>query len=185
MVRKVAFIFIFVALAVGFSANTYSAKSDRPRDVISILYFKNGSVELEPAFENDLQKAQAALAADSAIGLQIEGYGHSQSTPEKNREISQKRIQAVQQWFLDRGIEPSRLIVKNYAAGKPAAGTKAPEDPSLNERVEILQVHLPMAYLPAVRHEFASVMEGQEVTHSFVIQNKGSGPLEIQKVKTD
>ena len=185
MVRKVTFIFIFVALAVGYSANTYSAKSDRPRDVISILYFKNGSVELEPAFESDLQKAQAALAVDSAIGLQIEAYGHSQGTPEKNREISQKRAQAVQRWFLEHGIEPSRLIVKSYGDSKTAADKTAPKDPSLNERVEILQVHLPMAYLPAVRHEFASVMEGQEVTHSFAIQNKGSGPLEIQKVKTD
>ena len=185
MIRKVTYIFICVGLAVGFIANTYGAKSDRQRDVITILHFKNGSVELGPAYESDLQKAQAALERDSAIGLQIEGYGHSQNTPEKNREISQKRIQAVQRWFLDRGIEPSRLIVKNYAAGKPAAGTKAPENPSLNGRVEILQVNLPLAYLPVVRHEFASVMEGQEVTHNFVIQNKGSGLLEIQKVKTD
>jgi hypothetical protein len=44
---------------------------------------------------------------------------------------------------------------------------------------------LPLAHLPALRYEFAPVMEGREVTHDFVVQNKGSATLEIQKVKTD
>ena len=57
----------------------------------------------------------------------------------------------------------------------------------LAERVEILQVSLklPLAHLAAPRYEFAPVLEGQEVTHDFVIQNRGSAALEIQKVRTD
>ena len=55
------------------------------------------------------------------------------------------------------------------------------------ESGETSQVSLkqPSAHLPAVRYEFAPVAEGQEVIHDFVIQNKGSATLEIQKVKTD
>jgi hypothetical protein len=50
-----------------------------------------------------------------------------------------------------------------------------------------LQVSLkqPSVYLPAARYQFAPVMEGREVTHDFVVLNKGSAILEIQKVKTD
>ena len=44
---------------------------------------------------------------------------------------------------------------------------------------------LPSAYLPAARFEFAPVVEGQDVSHNFVIQNKGAAPLKIQSVKTD
>ncbi len=33
--------------------------------------------------------------------------------------------------------------------------------------------------------EFNSVLEGTEVMHDFILQNKGTAPLEIQNVKTD
>ena len=44
---------------------------------------------------------------------------------------------------------------------------------------------LPLAHLPAARYEFAPVVEGQEVSHNFVIQNKGEASLEVKRVKTD
>jgi len=34
------------------------------------------------------------------------------------------------------------------------------------------------------RHEFAPVPEGAEVSHDFIIQNRGGSDLEIQKVET-
>jgi len=51
----------------------------------------------------------------------------------------------------------------------------------------VLQVYLkqPTVHFPAVRHEFDPVLEGQEVTHHFIIQNKGDALLEVKKVKTD
>ncbi len=42
----------------------------------------------------------------------------------------------------------------------------------------------PVAVAPEAGHTFSSVVEGTEVVHDFVIQNKGSDTLEIQKVKT-
>jgi hypothetical protein len=119
--------------------------------------------------------------------LQIEGYGRNHGTPAKNREISQKRAQAVQQWFVKHGVAASRLEIRNFGGSKPADQKDTPKNPAHGERVEILQVSLkqPSVYLPAARYQFAPVVEGREVTHDFVVQNKGSAPLEIQKVKTD
>jgi len=42
----------------------------------------------------------------------------------------------------------------------------------------------PNAYLPAYRYEFTPVLEGTEVLHAFVIQNKGNAPLKIIKDET-
>jgi hypothetical protein len=42
----------------------------------------------------------------------------------------------------------------------------------------------PVAVAPEPGHTFPTVVEGTEVVHEFVIQNKGSDTLEIQKVKT-
>jgi hypothetical protein len=43
----------------------------------------------------------------------------------------------------------------------------------------------PYAFVPVDSYEFAPVVDGTEITHDFIIQNKGTAPLKIEKVKTD
>ena len=40
----------------------------------------------------------------------------------------------------------------------------------------------PSVIFPDPRHEFAAVFDGVEVVHDFVVQNKGTAALDIQKV---
>lgn len=42
----------------------------------------------------------------------------------------------------------------------------------------------PSAFLPEHRHIFASVVDGTQITHDFVLINKGTAPLKVEKVKT-
>lgn len=42
----------------------------------------------------------------------------------------------------------------------------------------------PLAVIPEQTYEFVPVVEGSLVTHDFIIQNKGTAPLVIEKVKT-
>lgn len=42
----------------------------------------------------------------------------------------------------------------------------------------------PSAWLPVDNYEFDTVVEGAEIDHYFIIQNKGTAPLNIEKVKT-
>jgi hypothetical protein len=42
----------------------------------------------------------------------------------------------------------------------------------------------PSAFFPANSYEFEQVVDGAEVMHDFIIQNKGTAPLIIEKVKT-
>ena len=42
----------------------------------------------------------------------------------------------------------------------------------------------PSAVVPESRYTFAQVTDGTEVTHGFVIQNKGTALLKIESVKT-
>jgi hypothetical protein len=130
MTKKGPVVLILAMLVVCFNAYAYGAKSDPARVILSTIYFKNDSVALVPEFENDLKKIQAALEADPAIHLQIEGYGRNHSTPAKNREIAQKRAEAVQQWFVKHGVAASRLEIGNFGGSKPAdqKGTRARRD---------------------------------------------------------
>lgn len=43
---------------------------------------------------------------------------------------------------------------------------------------------VPQAFLPVTHFEFPPVFEGQAVHHEFVIQNKGTAPLNITDVQT-
>jgi len=180
-------VWILLMFVVCFNTDTYGAGNDSVRVRLLSVDFKNDSVVIAANFENDLRKVQAALAADAAIGLQIDGYGWNHGTPAKNREMAQKRAEAVQRWFVEHSVDPNRLVINNMGDSEPAVRKDGSADPAPAGRVEILQVSLnrPSAHLPVVRYEFAPVMEGREVVHDFVVQNKGSAPLEIQKVKTD
>ena len=125
--------------------------------------------------------------ADPYMGVRIEGYGLQKGVPEENREVYQKRIQTVKQWFLKQGVAKSRLVTKSITASKPAAAKSGTADPAHSERVEIIKLSLkqPLAFLPAALYKFDAVVEGQQVVHDFIVRNKGSAPLEIKRVRTD
>jgi hypothetical protein len=42
----------------------------------------------------------------------------------------------------------------------------------------------PSPFVPESRYTFPTVLDGVEVTHDFIIQNKGDAELMIEKVKT-
>ncbi len=50
---------------------------------------------------------------------------------------------------------------------------------------ENTKVDTPHAFLPVTRYEFEPTLEGATVLHDFVIRNKGTAPLDIEKVKAD
>ncbi|MCP4627953.1 MAG: DUF1573 domain-containing protein [bacterium] len=40
------------------------------------------------------------------------------------------------------------------------------------------------AFFPETSHEFTPVLDGAKVVHEFVLQNKGTAMLKVEKVKT-
>ncbi len=187
MTKKQSIVLIIVLCLVGFCTFSFSAEGPADRVVLATIFFKNGSAELNSENENDLKKVQAVLEADPTVGLQIEGYGEKVRFAESNREISQKRLQTVQQWFLKHSVDPDRLMIMGPVDSPPATKNATPQEDFLIRRVEIIQMalKLPSAYLPSGNFEFEPVVEGKEVIHDFVIQNKGAALLEVQSVKTD
>ena len=41
----------------------------------------------------------------------------------------------------------------------------------------------PKAIFPVTKYEFKPLFEGEDVTHDFVVENRGDAPLVIKKVK--
>ena len=42
----------------------------------------------------------------------------------------------------------------------------------------------PVAFFPKTLYEFSPVLDGAKVVHEFVVQNRGSATLNIERVKT-
>ena len=42
----------------------------------------------------------------------------------------------------------------------------------------------PRVFFPSTQYEFASVLDGDRVVHDFIIQNKGTAVLTVDRVKT-
>jgi hypothetical protein len=45
-------------------------------------------------------------------------------------------------------------------------------------------LNVPPVFVPETRYKFDPVLEGTEITHDFIVQNKGTAPLKIEKVRT-
>jgi hypothetical protein len=187
MVKMRSIVMIGVLCLIGFHALSDGAEGLKEHAVLATIYFSKDSTELGPESENELKKVQSMLEADPAIGLQIEGYGDQVGFAESNHEISQKRLQAVQQWLLKHGVDSDRLMIKGFIDSASAVKNATPGDQFLVRRLELVQtaLELPSVYMPSVNYVFEPVVEGQEVVHDFVIQNKGLALLQVQNVKTD
>ncbi|MCP4681347.1 MAG: DUF1573 domain-containing protein [Desulfobacterales bacterium] len=55
---------------------------------------------------------------------------------------------------------------------------------SMAEEMTEKSTLVPSAFLPADKYEFEPVLEGTETLHDYIIQNKGTAPLKIERVKT-
>jgi len=55
---------------------------------------------------------------------------------------------------------------------------------AIHSGAENMTKEKPAAFLPERIFEFEPVVEGSLITHDFIIQNKGTAPLVIHKVRT-
>jgi hypothetical protein len=74
------------------------------------------------------------------------------------------------------------LMLMTWLTGVgPITGVTASEsDKNLSPVVE----KQPIAVLSENQYQFAPVLEGTRVRHTFVLKNTGTAPLEIQRVRT-
>lgn len=54
----------------------------------------------------------------------------------------------------------------------------------INQRLQKKTAAVPLLSLSEPKFAFSGVIEGTEIRHTFVVKNKGTAVLEIQKVRT-
>jgi outer membrane protein OmpA-like peptidoglycan-associated protein len=94
--------------------------------------------------EGPLRKLASGIKELNKKHIVIEGHTDSKGSDSYNLELSQKRAEAVRDWFVSKGgITGIQFQTKGYGESKPVAhntkpdGSDNPEGRALNRRVEI------------------------------------------------
>ena len=109
---------------------TYAAK---------VLFDLNSAVVRSEAYPM-LNDSVLILKKNPDLKVEIDGHADSTGAPEYNMTLSEKRAQAVKDFFVSRGIDAGRLTTKGFGITKPVASNKTKEGRAKNRRVELTPV---------------------------------------------
>jgi outer membrane protein OmpA-like peptidoglycan-associated protein len=102
------------------------------------INFLSGKAELSASSYPSLNELATLLIAHPTWKVTIEGHTDSVHTAMSNQVLSQKRADAIKQYFVKKGIAASRLTAIGYGDTRPVADNKTVEGRAMNRRVEII-----------------------------------------------
>lgn len=106
----------------------------------SILFASNKS-ELLPTAQAKLNEVAEALLATKERKLTIEGHTDSQGTSSYNRDLAQRRAEAVRSFIISRGYPSNMIYALGIGENRPIANNNSTEGRANNRRVEIIVGH--------------------------------------------
>jgi outer membrane protein OmpA-like peptidoglycan-associated protein/uncharacterized protein YidB (DUF937 family) len=115
----------------------YSAQDLVSAVNLNIINFPTGSAQI-PADQYDfLNKVAVALKA-APVGTIIEIGGHTDNTGDSasNLALSQQRADAVRNYLVQQGVDPSLVVAKGYGDTRPVTGNDSDEGKFHNRRIE-------------------------------------------------
>ena len=121
--------------------NTILATRDTARGLIanmSDVLFKTGSFELLPGARERLAKVSGILLAYPSLHVQVEGHTDSVGSDEYNQQLSEKRADAVRDYFVQQGISGDSIEAHGFGKTEPIATNDTPEGRQQNRRVELV-----------------------------------------------
>jgi outer membrane protein OmpA-like peptidoglycan-associated protein len=108
--------------------------------VVSILrnlYFDYDKATFKTESYTELNKLESMLRSNSNIKVEIGGHTDAYGKWDYNKQLSQKRAEAVKDYLVKKGIDPRRVKAVGYGETKPLASNDDEDDGrELNRRVE-------------------------------------------------
>ena len=80
--------------------------------------------------------AKVIKAHPEMAGIVIEGHTDDTGNPQRNREVSQARAEAVRDYLIKKGVAPGRLQAKGHGPDRPIAPNATAPGRAKNRRVE-------------------------------------------------
>src|SRR5579863_2423146 len=121
--------------------NTILATRDSARGLVanmSDVLFRSGSFELLPGARERLAKVSGIVLAYPSLHVAIEGHTDSVGSDQYNQSLSERRAQAVRDYFVQQGIQSNTVEAHGFGKNEPIASNDTPEGRQQNRRVELI-----------------------------------------------
>jgi OOP family OmpA-OmpF porin len=93
--------------------------------------------ELSPQDKMNLDQDLHKLSSQPDLHVVIKGYTDSTGPEEYNQKLSERRAQAVYDYFASKGISGERMKTLGYGESDPVANNSTRQGRALNRRAEI------------------------------------------------
>ena len=105
--------------------------------ILDKVYFRSGKARLQHRSNRLLDNIASVLKAHPEIKkVEVQGHTDSRGPDAFNKELSQKRADAVVQYLINRGVDNDRLTSMGYGEEKPIADNGTAAGRAANRRVE-------------------------------------------------
>jgi outer membrane protein OmpA-like peptidoglycan-associated protein len=101
------------------------------------VFFNTGSAKLLPKSYKSLDEVAKLMLEDESLKMDIDGHTDSQGSDELNQTLSEKRANAVRDYLISKGIDPSRLKATGYGESRPIADNNTAAGRAKNRRTEM------------------------------------------------
>jgi outer membrane protein OmpA-like peptidoglycan-associated protein len=105
---------------------------------MSDVLFRSGSFELLPGARERLAKVSGIVLAYPTLHVAVEGHTDSVGTDDYNQQLSERRAQAVRDYFVQQGINSASVEAHGYGETEPIATNDTAEGRQQNRRVELI-----------------------------------------------
>jgi outer membrane protein OmpA-like peptidoglycan-associated protein/tetratricopeptide (TPR) repeat protein len=112
-------------------------KSVDPDFTLKGQYFASTKWDLLPGGMGEMNNVVSILKKYPNFKLEIVGHTDDLSTEEYNMELSEKRANAVKNYYIKQGIDPSRLVSRGMGKSQPLNDNGDDAKRALNRRVEL------------------------------------------------
>ena len=100
--------------------------------------FETDSASVKPGFQTTMDKLSDVVIRYGKTALTVTGHTDGRGTPQHNVDLSQRRAQAVYDYFVSKDVNPARLVAMGKGETEPVASNGTEAGRRQNRRVEIL-----------------------------------------------
>lgn len=105
-----------------------------------LVFFDFDKATLQSASYPELNRAVALMKANPNMRVEIAGFTDAQGTDSYNKDLSQRRANAVRDYLVKQGVDAVRLTAVGYGEANPVATNDTEDGRSENRRVEFVVV---------------------------------------------
>lgn len=101
------------------------------------VYFDTDKAEIKPESYAQLNEIADLLKGKKGMEIEIAGHTDNVSSDEHNKDLSQRRAQAVKDYLVKKGANAQHIKAVGYGADQPIDINSTPEGRAKNRRIEM------------------------------------------------